>query len=662
MTSTGQDGKASNFNFGGGLLRPLYPHPLERKFESGAPFTHVEQCVRNFIWEFRNRLDWTEKILDHSFFVEQLKKAQEKDQISYSFKILIWEGCEILRAYMLLVDVYKPYVEKLRENGSFMEPDIPCVWREDGFMSEQSRKDLIAAVETLESVPEEQKKTYEHPNSNGQVLNLVDPALRPVVYGETNDRRTKEPIARPDYDEVTDYDSGDDSDDEEYYSKGYCFLPSEFEVSADGESTKIASYVNGLSSPDQKALFYPILEKVFTKLVPLFNNVLNEVMSSSARLFFPPHQNSDFEPYRIGWLTKKTHNELWRDLLRQFEAGEDLEVDFWDHLEPEPNKENGGKDDPEMKDDDNKESSNENDDLSGYPGTDENGDEPFLCIDMVKDLIPWDWRPPKTELKRRLDGSTVKVIVKIMNVILTQEEPTYQDTAWQIDGLLNERIIATGIYCYDKENIGDLELIFGHRLRHLEHMCQNVDDNFEIVHNMPGKVGHPSFRAFGSTIVKDNRAIVFPNVFHHRFGPFELVDKTTPGHCKFLVFSVCDPHPENEITTTKNVTPSHPEYQGQIIEALLEGPLGKFPAEIFQSIAQEVTNGLPVKSKEEAEEDRRRLIAERLRFYKMHVSRKITLERYREHKIGRRRRMYPAWTDLYKRCSITSDKPGVQNK
>ena len=35
---------------------------------------------------------------------------------------------------------------------------------------------------------------------------------------------------------------------------------------------------------------------------------------------------------------------------------------------------------------------------------------------------------------------------------------------------------------------------------------------------------------------KEDRVVVFPNMFQHHVDPFELKDKTKPGHRKILCF------------------------------------------------------------------------------------------------------------------------------
>lgn len=48
------------------------------------------------------------------------------------------------------------------------------------------------------------------------------------------------------------------------------------------------------------------------------------------------------------------------------------------------------------------------------------------------------------------------MIVKLANIMLTPEKPTYSGGVWHVEGMNNEHIVASGIYYYDSENISYL--------------------------------------------------------------------------------------------------------------------------------------------------------------------------------------------------------------
>jgi hypothetical protein len=47
-----------------------------------------------------------------------------------------------------------------------------------------------------------------------------------------------------------------------------------------------------------------------------------------------------------------------------------------------------------------------------------------------------------------LRGRKLQVIVKLANIVLTPEKPTYPGGSWHVEGMKNEHIVASGIYYY----------------------------------------------------------------------------------------------------------------------------------------------------------------------------------------------------------------------
>lgn len=63
----------------------------------------------------------------------------------------------------------------------------------------------------------------------------------------------------------------------------------------------------------------------------------------------------------------------------------------------------------------------------------------------------------------------------------------------------------------------------------------------------------PPFQNLGSVTTPQGRLLAFPNTLQHKVEPFELVDKTKPGHRRFLILWLVDPH--YRICSTRNVPP-----------------------------------------------------------------------------------------------------------
>ncbi|KAK6359800.1 hypothetical protein TWF696_000937 [Orbilia brochopaga] len=563
----------------------MYPHPLDPE-PNGKVVTLREQMLRKFSHSVRNKPNWTEKILDRELFTKWLKEAHTQEDKD----LVTWQADDINFVYDELIKRYKPYVEELRAKGCPIEPDIDSVWRADGLIEDELRKELIDAVATLENVSEEEKDW--HPGSNGQVLDLVHPSLWPVIYNRSVSLIDGQPIAPPtdcsnDADEYE-----EDSEDHGYrssrrnnddtralngYSDKFCWLPSEFEVGADGK-TEVKSYINNLSTPAQKRRFYPIIEKIFSKFVPLFNHVLADMDCSrhwANRVSEPYIYDGDYGGEEIHYLDYDKYEEKWQELAEQFRKGERLTVDFWKEAVD-----------------------------AGKSRYDDDGAQ---VRDMGNPLTHRMWKPPVIGNAVRLEGKTVKVIVKMANIELTPENPSYSGGSWHVEAMKNERIIATGIYYYAQENITDSSLRF-------RRTCEmtNIDEdlhnsNWTLVYNMSDAWGE-SVQELGYVSTNNNRAIAFPNIYQHRVSGFRLADPKKPGYRKILVFFLCDPDESLDIPTTRIVAPQQDAATAEYQQVLREGPMGQMPLEVFDLVLKNLP---PPITLEEAKKYREELMKER---------------------------------------------------
>ncbi|KGU19388.1 hypothetical protein MEY_00359 [Candida albicans 19F] len=176
----------------------------------------------------------------------------------------------------------------------------------------------------------------------------------------------------------------------------------------------------------------------------------------------------------------------------------------------------------------------------------------YLC-----ELIPeWEQAPV---FDKPIDLSTfenLKVIVKLANIELTPENPSYAGGSWHVEGGINEDIIATVLYYYDVENITESRLSF--RTGFDDPNYEQGDDFYtETIFGI--KDEKVMVREIGGIEAKEDRVVVFPNMFQHHVDPFELKDKTKPGHRKILCFFIVDPYNHNVISTD-NVPPQQKEW------------------------------------------------------------------------------------------------------
>ena len=124
-------------------------------------------------------------------------------------------------------------------------------------------------------------------------------------------------------------------------------------------------------------------------------------------------------------------------------------------------------------------------------------------------------------------------------------------------------------------------------------------------------------QVLGSVVTKQGRCLAFPNVYQHQVQPFELIDKSKPGHRKILALFLIDP--ETERPSTSDIPPQQQDWLRALLldiaTALGAGSnnmerkgLGKLPVELLDMIVDQADW---LMSREEAEEYRLRLMDER---------------------------------------------------
>jgi len=162
-----------------------------------------------------------------------------------------------------------------------------------------------------------------------------------------------------------------------------------------------------------------------------------------------------------------------------------------------------------------------------------------------------------------LSGRPLQIIVGMKSYYLTPKEKSkYEGGSWHIEGLKNERIVASAIYYYDVENITVSQLAF--RVQ--------VNDRKQ-------------YTELGYSTADSNRLVVFPNIYEHMVRPFELADKSKPGHRKFLTLFLVDP--STKILSTAEVAPQQEGWYpitGEHSCDLLQGQGGEYSTSATMSL------------------------------------------------------------------------------
>ncbi|KAK6514727.1 hypothetical protein TWF281_004922 [Arthrobotrys megalospora] len=616
----------------------LFPHPTDRT-SCGTPIRYREKCMREFSSSFRDDPNWISSLEDRPGIAAKLREAYIRNGIVDGKKATVCVKDDAELVLKELAEHYKPYVEQCkRETGKGIEPDIDGVWRGDGLIDDDVRAALIEAVKSLENVPENEKLW--HHGSNGTVQNLVHPSYWPIVYGRTI--TSNGDIIKPPAKSTADFIEGPDylftrnrswEPEIDAYSKLFCWLPSEFEISDDGKKVKIGSYINNLATEEHVNKTYPIIENIFSKFLPLFNHVLAELREERhnlSRIYWDSSAEVESELpfatfYRLQMLNSRSYNSKQDKKLSKLEEDRSEEWEAFLNSFGVSRSTNGQE---PIAENATAESAKKEHRWSLFnPGALLSGakiSKPKLpairglslgvpkpqrfhrdtLLESVAEKLSgkmWSAPNPKVLEKVKLEGRTAKVIVKLSNIVLTPERPKYNGGHWHTEAMKNERIVATGIYYYQQENITESKLGFR---RPLDMNRATTDGLFDF------NIHDETTQEIGSTNTKENRAIAFPNIYQHKVEPFELVDKTKPGYRKVLVFFLCDPSKHNSVPTTRTVPPQQPNFRKTALEAL---PLEKLPIEIFYEIKKHLP---PPISKEEALEYYHRLMEERTGFGK----------------------------------------------
>jgi hypothetical protein len=233
--------------------------------------------------------------------------------------------------------------------------------------------------------------------------------------------------------------------------------------------------------------------------------------------------------------------------------------------------------------------------------------------------------------KISLSNCNLQVIVKIGSTLLTPEDPNYQGGSWHVEGMINENIVATGIYYYDIDNITESRLNFRASLEGGQTMNQNLRGAAEQMLQYGMKKEQAMIKDLGFTTAEEGRCIVFPNIFQHQVQKFRLANSSKPGHRKILVFFLVDP--TTHILSTERVPPQQPEwFEKEIFDRLLTNNKSKenkktiktqktqktqqtkpFFSKIPSFLIEHIKSyfGIPAMSREQAQKYRLKLMDER---------------------------------------------------
>ncbi len=153
-----------------------------------------------------------------------------------------------------------------------------------------------------------------------------------------------------------------------------------------------------------------------------------------------------------------------------------------------------------------------------YDTVENEDEEPPRIRKPVK--IPEFQTPPADKQIVNLNGRNLQVIVKLANIHLTPDKPKYPGGSWHIEGMANERIVASGIYYYSSSNITESRLNFRQAICEPDYE-QYDNEGVELIYELQNEQALNQY--LGSIIAKEGRCIAFPNTLQHQVAPFEVL-------------------------------------------------------------------------------------------------------------------------------------------
>ncbi|KAJ7499569.1 hypothetical protein FB451DRAFT_1347700 [Mycena latifolia] len=528
--------------------------PPKGTFSSAEKRKLAELRMYGLSWAIRSKPEWQRKMCDPLIMEKWRKEALEQQE-----GLHINEKITTNMVNYVLTELAG--YARLSDSASGIESGpFDAIWYSDRLISNEISDRLRAAVAELEDVPDDLKDW--HPGSNGQVLDLVHPSLYPIIYGRTRSGSTLvKPSTR----------DGSETYASNSISRDFCWLPSDFSVDAtDGSVTLVSAYINNLDPAKHKPL-YRLIESVLTSIVPLFERVLSQINGQDQDLY------RDVTPGSGRIMVERTFG-TWAGHSYKF-AGISVPC-IWKKGEVKRSlRETAPKVLPEA--------------YEEYSG------------ELEKTIVPYSLR-----------GRTIQCIVKLANIHLTPENPEYKGGSWHVEGMVNERIVASGIYYYEEENISESRLAF--RVTTSPPVYHKQDDNMcmDILYGM--KRNSHCVQDLGSIATSSGRALAWPNIYQHRVAPFRLIDPTKPGHRKILAIFLVDPSIA-PIPSATTVPPQQADWAFSALEDARVDPgsaYSRIPPELSNAIHERFPDAFITRS--EAEEYRLRLMKERTTFVKVH--------------------------------------------
>lgn len=492
-----------------------FPLGVDEERWRGNTITVRERAMLFFINTITDKPLWWEKVHDENIVAKwktELDGFVEAghDPLQNGFTDKMFDFClRELRDKAALYD--KTTIDG---NGGIVSvlDNAAAVFKADGRVPPSLIEELKAAVEVFENVPEKEKDW--HPGSNDQVLDLVHPSLWPLVYGTSRalDREigidnaveyigAGETIPVPNAAEL----GLSEKHNVRMWSKKFQWLPADVSFGPDGKGpAKLTSYINNAHPVEHRAL-YPIIEQLVDLALPMLSAAYDRVMTWSTcndntviyshrkRIQCDTSERYCTVPEYCKGEDGPGHCQSWKAPASALPEGmTDDDDDYWELSEawfhsthpveqpdassyvfpgirgyqttgpwfPTAKRVPVGPADAET--------------IAAAKAADEERNAAFSATKSA-------WEADKDgDIAERLEkvanaaederiaaiakplgtDHRLQVIVKLANIHLTPENPSYPGGSWHFEGQINEHICATALFYYDNHNVTESRLAF----------------------------------------------------------------------------------------------------------------------------------------------------------------------------------------------------------
>ncbi len=197
----------------------------------------------------------------------------------------------------------------------------------------------------------------------------------------------------------------------------------------------------------------------------------------------------------------------------------------------------------------------------------------------ISPLVP-EYCPNKATSRTVVDlkGRRVQVIVKMARLDLPACSKLVNP--WEVDGMPHERIIATGVYCFNARNISPMTISFREPIVPPFHVARDTD-----VFGLD--VGAPLIQDRGTVSLQSDRCLVYPNLWQHRI----LISEASEfrGTMSLLYFYLVDP--ATPILSTAHVLPQQPSWLVDYRTVVEGTTLSQLPPELLRIIFSNYRHG-----------------------------------------------------------------------